>query len=49
MSYIDRFIADIDKRILDPHSRTPSLSFRADDIKEYSSIFHVKDEYTSKS
>ncbi|CAG9332356.1 unnamed protein product [Blepharisma stoltei] len=49
MSIIDKFISDIDQRINDPHSRTPSMSFRADELKEYNSLFQVQDEYTSKS
>lgn len=39
MSGFDHFLNTIDNRLVDPHSRTPSMSFHEQEMKNYTDLF----------
>lgn len=39
MSGFDQFLDTIDHRLVDPHSKTPSMSFHEQEMKNYTDLF----------
>ena len=49
MAKADSILGDIDNRLKDPHSRTPSMSFVDEEIKSYTDLFKGSRDYNSRA
>ena len=49
MAKVETVLGGIDKRLKDPHSRTPSMSFVDEEIKSYTDLFQGSKNYNSKA
>jgi hypothetical protein len=49
MATMDHLLVDIDRRLDDPSSKTPSISFQDDECKSYNDLFKHSKEYSSKA
>ena len=49
MAKVDNFLGEIDRRLKDPQSRTPSMSFIDEEIKSYDDLFKGSRDYNSKA
>lgn len=49
MAKADSMLFDLDRRLKDPHSRTPSMSFIDEEIKSYTDLFKGEKSYNSRA
>ncbi|OMJ76234.1 hypothetical protein SteCoe_24456 [Stentor coeruleus] len=49
MATVDNILSDIDKRLKDPNSLTPSMSFCGEEMKNYADLFKGTRDYSMKT
>ena len=49
MATVENLLGELDRRLDDPCSKTPSISFHEDEFKNYNDLFKHSKNYSSKA